>query len=314
MRSRDAAARAVPAGALIVFLATTAYGQDTTSFAEEPQTPAPYSLPFVLRGIIPATTVRAETMLGETSVNGAKASTVLQYLTASYAFIPTASAFARMGFVDYNPPAGSASTAFSNLTLGGLWGVNLPPIFRFGAVGGVILPTGQGQGNTPSAAETAAISAGNLTRFRYEGAAFGSNYLSPFVGADVAVVTGGLTVQVEATLSPLVRVVGSAPTVPDGEQTVLTAGLHIGYFLVPQLSLGVDLHDHSFISSVAAVTANKIPGSVVALAGGPRVHIKLGASVWLHPGIAYSHSFGELTASISAPAYNVVQLDIPIVF
>lgn len=267
-------------------------------------------MPFALRGVNAVSGVRAETAYG---LNAGTANTIVQYLTAAYAFLPQASVFVRGGWVDYIRPA-ITTNAFANVTVGGLWTTRIGETLRVAASVGAGLPVGQGGGDSPNAGEAAAISAGNLARSRYEGSTmFSPNDLAPFLGGDIAWVSGGLTVQAELNLFELFRVRGSQSD-PDATKTVLTAGIHAGYYITPLLSIGLELRDQSFLSTPAAVSAGTSSRSWVTVGGGPRVNLWLAHRVWLRPGLTYFQPLMDPTPTISAMNYHIFQLDIPVTF
>ena len=273
--------------------------------------PSPYALPFGLRPTSASSGVRAETAYG---LDSGVSSTIVQYLSASYAPIEPLAIFARGGWVDFIPDGKSASTAFTNVAIGALWANHITQELRYSATIGGGLPVGEGGGATPNPGEAAAIAAGNLARSRFEGATmFSPNDVAPFVGGDVAWVSGGLTMQAEATLFELVRVTG-APTDADATKTSLSMGLSAGYFVIPQLSAGLEVRDQSFLTTPAAVQAGKQSRSWVTAGGGVRLHLQLADHVWLRPGLALFQPLNDPSPAISASDYHIVQLDLPLTF
>jgi len=274
-------------------------------------TPSPYALPFGLRGTSAVNAVRAETAYG---LNAGTSSTIVQYLTAAYAFVPQASAFVRGGWVDVVPTGHDSSTAFTNITVGALWATRIHETLRLEGVVGAGLPVAQGGGNAPNAGQAAAIAAGNLARSRYEGATtFSPNDLAPFVSGDVAWVSRGLTLQGEVSLFEMVRVRGQQSD-PDAAKTSLSVGLHVGYFVVPALSISVELRDQSFLSTPAAVQAGTTARSWVTVGGGPRLNFELAPDVWLRPGLAFIQPLNDPSPTVSAARYHIFQLDLPLTF
>jgi hypothetical protein len=140
-------------------------------------------------------------------------------------------------------------------------------------------------------------------------------------GIDLAWVGAGFTVQAEATLFQLWRVSGSAVNPitkkapdPDETKTNFTSGIHVGYFVVPLLSFGVDLRYQRWISTPVFIqkdtTGTLVDNLTVAI--GPRLHIPLGGGIKVHPGLAYAHG---LDKPMNSPLnYQIVQLDIPVTF
>lgn len=273
--------------------------------------PAPYVAPFGLRSVNAATSVRAETAYG---LNSGTSSTVVQYLTASYAIRPDLGVALRGGWVDFIPQGSDSSRALTNLVVSGIWTARPIEPVRVAVTGGLGLPVAQGGGDRPDAGEAAAIAAGTLARSRLEGSSmFSPNDLVPFVSGDVAYVSGGLTVQAEATIYELLRVKGSVAD-PDGNKTSLTTGVHVGYQIVPLLSLGAELRDQSYLTTPAAVESGKTSRSWVTVGGGPRLHFHLAKSIRFRPGLAYLQPLNDPSPTISASAYHIVQLDLPLTF
>lgn len=297
----------------------SARAQQTAASGEA--APAPYDLPYALRSTSASTSVRAETAYG---LDAGRSSTIVQYLTASYAPIEHLSLFARGGWVDFLPNAGSASSAMTNVALGALWAGDLSPGLRYSAAIGSGLPLGQGGGDAPDPGEAAAIAAGNLARSRYEGSTmFSPNDLALFVGGDLAWVNGGWTVQAEATLFQLFRVRGGdtdpatgKPWDPDGSKTSLDLAAHAGYFVIPQLSVGIEVRDQTFLSTPAAVQSGALGRTWLTVGGGVRAHVRLAGHAWLRPGLAFFQPLNDALLRPDRPAssYHIVQLDLPVSF
>jgi hypothetical protein len=261
--------------------------------------------------LVVATALRAETAY---ALDAGTSSTLVQYLTGSYAIVPEASVFVRGGFVGFLPEATSATSAFTNATVGGLWAPKTRGPLRVAVALGMGLPVGQGGGDSPNAGEAAAIAAGNLARSRFEGSTtFLPNDVAPFLGGDLAWVTGEFTVQAEATLFEAVRVRADR-TDPDANRTSMTAGLHAGYFILPELSISAELRDQTFLSTPVAVEQGKTARSWVTVGGGPRVHVRLADGIWLHPGLAFIQPLNDASPGHSASSYHIIQLDVPLSF
>ena len=272
---------------------------------------APFAAPFSLRAPAASNGVRAETAFG---LDSRVSSTIVQYLSASYSPIDRLSFFLRGGWVDYVPETGSSARAFTNVALGAQWVQTLTPEWRVAGALGTGLPVGQGGGDSPNAGEAVAIAAGNLARSRLEGSTmFSPNDLAPFLGGDLAWVSHGFTAQAEATVFELLRVQG-AKADPDATKTSLVAGVHGAYFVVPQLSFGVELRDQTFLTTPAAVSAGKASRSWVSVGAGVRAHLKLGPSTWFRPGLGYFQPLDDPSPTISASRYHIFQLDLPLTF
>jgi hypothetical protein len=273
--------------------------------------PAPFAPSFAFRAPAASTGVRAETAYG---LNSGTSSTIVQYLTASYAPIDWLSFFVRGGWVDFIPDVGTSGTAFTNVALGGTWARKLTPEWRVAVALGTGLPVGQGGGDSPDPGEAAAIAAGNLARSRLEGSTmFSPNDVAPYIGGDVAWVSHGFTVQAEVNVFQLFRVRGDKAD-PDSTKTSFMGGIQGGYFVIPQLSVGLEVRDNTYLSTPAAVSAGKTSRTWVTVGGGVRAHLQLGPHIWFRPGLGFFQPVDDPTPTISASNYHVFQLDLPLTF
>jgi hypothetical protein len=197
-----------------------------------------------------------------------------------------------------------------NPVLGGLYGLKLDD-FRLAFFLGFTIPVGSGGGNSPDAATRAALApAGVLSRSAMDNAMFAVNYFTVFPGIDFAFVKSGFTAQVEATFFQLFRVRGDQVD-KDESRTNLTMGLHLGYFFIPQLSLGAEIRHQRWLSTPATVSANEATRDTTTFAVGPRLHFKLSETAWFRPGIAYARGIDK---PMTVGNYNIVQLDLPFSF
>lgn len=302
--------------------------------------PPPYSLPWQLRPIAPGNVARLDTSYGMYTVKSPagdeKGSALVSMLLFSYKVMDDFAPLVRVGYLKNSPPSGVQADAgvFLNPVVGGLYGLKLSPEMKLGLFLGVALPVGQGGGerkDADKAKQYAALGAGVYTRAAMDNAMFAVNCLTVFPGVGFAYVGSGLTVQAEVTVLQLTRVKGSeenpatgTPWEPDKSRTNLTSGLHVGYFVIPELSLGAELRYQRWLSTPKAVEADeKLPKDQRAgirdqasFAVGPRVHFKLGDKMWLRPGIAYARGIDKPMAGGDAGVtdYNIVQIDIPFVF
>lgn len=255
--------------------------------------------------------MRAETAYG---LNAGTSSTIVQYLTASYAPTEHISMLARAGWVDFLPIGKNASEAFSNVMLGGQWTGEIAHGLRVAGILGSGFPVGQGGGDTPDAGEASAIAAGNLARSRLEGSTmFSPNDLAPFVGGDIAWSSRGVTLQAEASLFEALRVRGEEAD-PDAAKTILTMGAHAGYFLIPQLSVNLELREQIYLSTPAAVESGKTSRGWATVAAGVRAHLRLRDHLWLRPGLAFVQPLNDPSPTITASNYHIFQLDVPLAF
>jgi hypothetical protein len=168
-----------------------------------------------------------------------------------------------------------------------------------------------GGGDAPSAPTAATMRSGVNTRSGMDSVLFTVNDVAIFPGVDFAYTDFGLTVQAEVTVVQLVRVRGEA-TQPDSANTNLTAGLHVGYFFVPELSAGAELRYQRWLTTPWFVAADRTRASrdTLTFAVGLRAHLDLGGA-WLRPGLSYSHGIDD---PLVDRAYHIVQLDLPLSF
>ena len=148
-----------------------------------------------------------------------------------------------------------------------------------------------------------------------DNALFQINYLTPIVGAGIAYVDNGLTLQAEVTLLELIRVRG-AQLDKDAARTNVTAGLHFGWFPLPQLSFGTELRYQVWASN-GTIEKGPDPTRIEnwTLGFGPRAHIKLKDKMWLRPGVSLTLGLDSPTGFGSAGLeYKIVQIDVPFFF
>lgn len=293
---------------------TPAPAVPVASDAPKPK-PPPYSLPFALRSAIPATVIRSDTALAlyESPTSGKKGSTVASMLLGSYKVTDEFAPMVRLGVVSNSPPAPAESGSnFLNPVLGATYGLKLAPELRLSFFLGVTVPIGGGGGNSPSPPNTLANAAGIRARSAMDNAMFAVNDFTVFPGVDFAFVSHGFTAQVEATVFQLTRVRG-ADAQKDSSRTNFTTGVHVGYFLIPELSLGVELRHQRWLSTPAAVEADKTNTirDTTTFAVGPRFHFKVGETSWIRPALSFAMA---LDNPMKDASYKIFQLDVPFVF
>jgi hypothetical protein len=295
--------------------APTAVAPDTSTppVTEAPPvakpTPPPYSLPWQLRPAAAANVIRSDTASGMRSVGGNGGTTVVTTLLASYKVTPDLAVVVRGGFVNDSPPLKDATSAFLNPALGATYVFKLGSGFRLAPFLGVALPLGNGGGNTPDPAVRAALAAGILTRSSMDNALFGVNYLTPFPGIDLAWTSGGFTAQAEATVYELIRARGDAID-KDATRTNFTSGLHVGYFIIPALSVGGELRYQRWLKNSTMAESDARRDTATA-ALGIRAHFKISDTMWLRPGVAFVQ---PIDAPMTDQSYHVAQLDVPFAF
>jgi hypothetical protein len=280
--------------------------------------PPPYSLPWQLRPVVAGNVVRSDTAIGfyetPTSRGG---SVVASTLLASYKIRPEFAPLVRVGLFSNSPPTDkSARTDLMNPVIGGTYAPALHPNFKLALFLGLALPFGTGGGNEPHPQAAPANAAGIRARSAMDNAMFAVNYFTFFPGVGIAYVGHGFTAQAEATLLRLTQARG--PKALDQGNTNFTTGLHLGYFVVPQLSIGAELRHQRWLSTPTAVKNDKTGTlrDTTTAAIGPRVHLKLGEKTWLRPGIAYAFGLDNPMANAKAAPtkFKIVQIDVPFVF
>ena len=271
--------------------------------------PPPYSLPWQLRPATVATVVRSDsTVAFYDGANGTSGSTVATMLLGTYKVSPNLAPLVRMGFVQNTAPgAAPDGQSFINPLVGVTYARPAGPI-RLAATIAATIPVGQGSTGTAATSGSAgANAAGIQARSGMDNAMFAVNYLTFLGGIDAAYVAHGFTAQLEATVFQLTRVRTSTS---DSSRTNGTAGLHLGYFLIPQLSLGGELRYQRWLSDAAPVKAAAVNRDTVTMAIGPRAHFRMGKT-WFRPGISYSRG---LDKPLTTSSYNMVQIDLPFAF
>lgn len=304
--------------------ATAADAPEATTVASAPPAvspaapPPPYSIPWQLRPIAATTAVRSDTSTAFYDNNGSSGTTVATMLAASYQLTPHLAPLVRLGFVnDDAPGTATGGSSFINPILGLTYARRLGS-FRWAAFAGATVPIGSGSGDHPSAGAADANKTGPLARSAMDNAMFAVNYFSAIVGADAAYVDHRLTVQGEVTLFQLLRVhgddAGGAST--DAARTNSTMGVHVGYFLWPVLSVGGELRYQRWVSTPTQLNTMGMKVDMtnldnVTVAIGPRAHFALGRGMFLRPGISYARALDQ---PLSSHSYNIVQVDVPVVF
>jgi hypothetical protein len=296
----------------MIFTALTMLAAPALAHADGPAAPPPpTSLAWQLRPAAAGNVVRSDTAVAAYDAGDAGGgTTVVSSLLASYKVTPSLAPVLRVAFAHDNPPVGDGANSMANPVVGVTWGRPLAPTVKLAVFGGVALPLGTGGGDTPDPAVAAANKAAMAARSAMDNALFAVNYATPLVGADVAYVAGGLTVQGEVTLLEPIRVRGEMKS-PDDTITNMTSGLHVGYFPLPFLSVGAELRYQRYLTTPAVVKANPAARDNVSAALGVRGHISLGGKRWLRPGLAYARGLDD---PMSGASYHVVQIDLPFAF
>lgn len=299
---------------LLLMLCLGVAGGDARAEAPpgEPQG-APYSLPWQLRPAMAISALRSDTSIAfHRNSSGDRGMTTVTTLAGSYRVIPSLAPFARVSAVIDEPPGGQRTAAFLNPSVGVLSGLDLGRGLRIGFFLGLSLPLGMGGGNSPNPAVVTAARDGVFARSVFDNAQFAVNDFGIIPGVDFAYVAHRLTLQAEITVIELARVRGQEVQ-SDASRTNLLLGAHAGYFVLPQLSFGVDLRYQRWLSTPAAVRADSTGAlrDALTFAVGARLHFRLRNKAWLRPGLSYSRGLDDPLAQRD---YNILQIDVPVIF
>ena len=294
----------------------------TPAFADEPKGDAPpptadgkptaaekklgYSLPWLLRPSVATTALR----LDQNLVFQDGSSVQLNVLTASYKLMPDAGLFARAAIVRFAPEGKDAKIAISNPVVGAVFAPEIAPHTRLAAVAGLAVPVGSGGGNDRDDAVYGAIGAGIYGRQGMDNALFAVNYLTPFLGAGVSYVDKGFTAQLDLTVLELFRARGADKEV-DEKRTNSMAALHVGYRVIPMLTVSAELHHQRWLSTPAAVDKDGNKRSQTTVGGGVRLNLPVGEAHVIRPGVAYFMGVDDPMAYAKA---KVILVDVPFVF
>ncbi|MBC8133025.1 MAG: hypothetical protein H7X95_08600 [Deltaproteobacteria bacterium] len=282
--------------------------------------PPPYSLPWQLRPVTVGNVVRSDTATAfYKDAAGNSGSTVATMLLASYKITPEIAPMVRLGLSKNDSPAMLADgSSFLNPILGATYATKFGS-YKLAGFLATTLPIGTGAGNMPEAGTHLANVNGIRARSAMDNAMFAVNYMTGIAGVGFAYVDHKFTAQVEATLLQLFRVRGdNAASATDSTRTNSTVGLHLGYFVIPQLSLSGEMRYQRWLSH--PTSRNMMGASVpipdanmdtVTFAVGPRAHFKFNKTMWIRPGISWARG---LDAPLTTTSFNVIQVDIPVVF
>lgn len=307
MTGRDVPVRSLIAA--VLFLAAS-FAAPVIAAAQTPP-PAPYSLPWQLRPVTAGTVLRVDETIASFKVPGGN-ETGMTVVTSLLATIKLGARWApllRITVATNEPPAPQlAATAVSNPLLGltyarpfGKW--------KAAAFAAVTLPTGDGGGDTPDAGQAAAMARAIAARSAMDNALFAVNFWTAIGGVGGAYVHDNLTVQGEATLLRLTQSRG--PAGEDGARTNFTGGIHAGWFMSHQISMGAEYRMQRWLTDAAPVRRDPSARQQTTFAIGPRAHFKLAGKKVMRPGIAWVHMIDN---PLARENYDAIQLDVPLAF
>jgi hypothetical protein len=300
--------------------ASTAVSDARAGSYQSPPPPPAYSLPWQLRAVMPANAIRLDSSIAfYDNAADQSGSTVVTTLLACYKLTPNLMPLIRAGLVENEAPGTQpGGSSLLNPIVGLLYGRRIESI-RWALFAGATIPIGSGSGDAANTGTSLANAAGRDARSGMDNAMFAVDYFAAGLGGDLAYIDHRLTVQVEATLFQLLRVHGSdaGPQSTDAARTNSTFGLHAGYFIISHLSIGGEVRYQRWLTTptrlvngakVDVPDANKDQFTV---AVGPRAHFAVGHGLFVRPGISYTRA---LDNPLAGESYNVLQVDVPVVF
>jgi len=265
-------------------------------------TRARYSIPWNLRPAIAPNILRLDVALAFNS-QSMNTATIFTGGGKPIASLPDLGFYGRVGAVTYGPDASSGHATFINPIVFALWTPQVAPGFRVPVFLGVTVPVGTGSDASPLQRST--FASGIYTRQAMDNAMFAANYLTVTAGAGLAWISHGFTAQAEFTVLQLTRVWGESVEA-DSSRTNFTTGAHLGYQVVPWLTVSAEAHYQHWLSTPAAVSANGLTRSQFTLGAGVRANIPAGPAL-LRPGVAVFFPTGGQMRAVDA---TILQFDL----
>ncbi len=276
---------------------------------------ARYSLPWVMRPAIAPTLLRVDVAVAMQS----QATNTASIFTGGLRPIRSRQDlgfYGRVGVLTHAPDtgaqAGETGAALANPVLFALWTPQLAPGWRLPVFLGATVPVGAGADASPL--RRATIGTGIQTRQAMDNAMFAANYFTVMGGAGLMWMGHGLTAQAEFTVLQLTRVWGESVD-KDESRTNLTVGLHVGYQVVPWLTVSAEMHYQRWLSDPAAVVGaapagNALRRDQLTVGGGVRGNFPVGRFL-LRPGVAF---FIPTNGFMDSKDYRILQFDLAVPF
>ncbi len=304
------AAHASLAALLVACLAPSlALAQETPA---PPPPPGPmararYSLPWNLRPAIAPNILRVDVALAFQST-ALSTATIFTGGGKPFAGVPDLGIYGRLGVVSNAPDNADSQTTLVNPLVFALWTPQIATGLRLPVFLGATVPIGTG--SDASAMQRAAFGSGVYTRQAMDNAMFAANYFTVMGGAGLMWMGHGLTAQAEFTVLQLTRVWGESFE-RDESRTNLTVGAHVGYQVIPWLTVSAEMHYQRWLSDPAAVVAappagNELKRDQLTLGCGVLGNFAAGR-VLLRPGVAF---FVPVGGFMNAQDYRVLQFDL----
>jgi len=269
---------------------------------------ARYSLPWVMRPGIAPDLLRVDVTVAMQS-QATNTATIFTGGARPFRALPDLGFYGRVGVLSHAPEvgasAGETGAALANPVLFALWTPKLAPGWRLPVFLGATVPVGAGADASPL--RRATIASGILTRQAMDNAMFAANYFTVMGGAGLLWMGHGLTAQAEFTVLQLTRVTGESVDA-DGSRTNFTVGGHVGYQVIPWLTVSLEAHYQRWLSTPAAVSANGLLRDQFTIGGGVRANLPLGSAL-VRPGVAFFLPVGGRMGELE---YRVVQFDLAV--
>ena len=270
-----------------------------------------YSLPFQLRSAAPKTGVRLDTIVAPYEFEGSHALEAVVLASTQIRLLEHLFVTARWGFDDNRIGNGARNrTGITNPSFGVSVPVALGPMFRFAASTSIAIPISTGGGENPDPDAVLLQRQAALARAAMENGTFLLNEVAVPTGLSLAFITGGFTAQIDWTVISSGRVKGPANG-HDGARINTTMGAFLGYYVIPELSLGTEFRYQYFIIAPAAVSNGMQSRENMSAGLGARLDLELSDTMRARPGICYSVG---LAGQLAEQSFKMVQFDIPIVF
>jgi hypothetical protein len=274
-----------------------------------PKTP-PYVPPFQLRGVVPKSGVRLDTILGLYSTPTGNAQVTVMLASAQWRVAEPLALQVRWG-IDTNQTGNDNSRmGIVNPTLGALLGVPIGRDFRFAMSIAVGAPLATGGGDAPDPNHVALQREAALARSAMDNVSFAVNDIGFPSGLSFAFIRGGVTAQLDATVIPSIRVTGASAQ-PDDSKVNSTFGFFLGYLFVREVSIGGELRYQRFLTTPVAVERDPSARDNLTMAIGPRFHFEMADAIWVRPGVSYGRG---LRGPSEQQSFQMVQLDVPFSF
>jgi len=268
-------------------------------------------LPFQLRSVAPRTGLRIDTIVAPYRYADMSALETVVFLSGQVRLHQLFFLQARWGFDDNRVANGNRNrTGLVNPSLGITLAFPVGPVIRFAASTSVGLPLATGGGDGSDVDGVFLQRQGALARAAMDNNAFAANDLGFPTGLSVAFVQRGLTAQVDGTIIASGRVKGTGSTGDDAKVNS-TFGFFLGYLLIPEISVGLELRYQYYLLPPAIVDQDPSARDNLTAGAGGRIEIELSDSARLRPGICLSTG---LVGYVEQQSFRMVQFDLPISF